>query len=72
MAKQPRLELRLDCFANRADAEEFADHFGGEHFNPKNDRGKEVERGVWRRTGTWEHKDLTGPLNMSRFFVMNP
>jgi hypothetical protein len=28
--------------------------FEGEHFNPKKDRGKGADRGIWRRTGTWE------------------
>ena len=63
-----RLELRLHCFANRADAEEFANHFEGEHFNPKKDRGKGKDRHVWRRSGEWQHKDQTGPLKMPRFF----
>jgi hypothetical protein len=67
-----RLELRLHCFANRGDTEEFADHFEGEHFNPKRDRGKGTDRGVWRRTGAWEFKEQTGPLKMPRFFVENP
>ena len=67
-----RLELRLHCFANRADAEEFANHFEGEHFNPKKDRGKGKDRNVWRRSGEWQHKEQTGPLKMPRFFVENP
>ena len=67
-----RLELRLDCFGNRVDAEEFANHFDGEHFNPQKDRGKGKDRNVWRRSGEWQHKDQTGPLKMPRFFVEIP
>jgi hypothetical protein len=62
----------VHCFDNREDAEEFAIHFEGEHFNPKKDRGRGAERGMWRRTGTWVHKERTGPLCMPRFFVENP
>ena len=37
--------------ATWADAEEFANHLEGEHFNPRKDRGKGKDRGVWRRSG---------------------
>ena len=65
--------LRLHCFADRADAEAFAAHFEGEHFNPAVDYGgKRRHRGAWRRTGSWEFKEQWGPLRMPKFFRENP
>jgi hypothetical protein len=66
-----RAEFRLYCFATREEAEVFADHFEGDHFNPK-DRGKGVERGVWLRFDSWEYKDRSGPLRVPKFFAENP
>ena len=66
------LRMRLHCFANRADAEEFAAHFEGEHFDPKKDRGKGHHRGIWRRQGNWEHSERSGPLKVPKFFREHP
>lgn len=65
-------KMRLHCFASRADAEVFAAHFEGEHFDPVRDRGKGERRDAWRRTGSWVNVDHFGPLKLPRFFRDNP
>lgn len=67
-----RVKMRLHCFASAADAEEFAAHFEGEHFDPVRDRGKGKDRNAWRRTGPPEAKEQYGPLRMPKFFQDHP
>lgn len=64
--------MRLYCFAIRADAEVFALHFEGEHFNPKTDRGRGGERSAWKREGPAIIRERYGPLEMPKFFRENP
>lgn len=46
--------FRLYCFATREDAEVFATHFEGTHFEPSRDREGGRVNGVWRRTDEWK------------------
>lgn len=60
--------FRLYCFASREDAEVFAAHFEGVHFDPIKDREKGRVNGAWLRTDEWKPIDRSGPLELPRFF----
>ncbi len=57
-------EMRLHCFPDRASAELFQAHFGGEFFDPKRDRERGKIRGAWRREGVWTRHLESGPLKI--------
>jgi hypothetical protein len=63
---------RLHCFATREQAEIFAAHFGGEHFDPAKDRDKGKAEGVWRRQGPWVRVERCGVLEIPDFWRLNP
>ncbi|WP_139238593.1 hypothetical protein [Mesorhizobium sp. YR577] len=56
--------MRLYCFADRASAEVFQAHFGGEFFDPAHDRDGNRVRGTWRRDGVWTRLLESGPLKV--------
>lgn len=60
--------FRLYCFARREDAEVFAAHFEGVHFNARKDRENGRVTGAWLRTDEWKPIVRSGPLEMPRFF----
>lgn len=57
-------DMRLYCFADRQSAEMFQSRFGGEFFNPKQDREGGKIDGVWRREGVWTRLLESGPLKV--------
>lgn len=61
-------DFRLFCFATRDDAEVFATHFAGVHFDPDKDREGGRIGGVWRRSDEWRPIERCGPLELPRFF----
>lgn len=61
------LDIRLHCFIDRASAELFQAHFGGEFFDPKRDREGGTLRGSWRREGVWTRVLESGPLKIPQF-----
>lgn len=50
------------------DAEVFATHFEGAHFDPIKDREKGKVCGAWLRTDEWKPTERCGPLELPRFF----
>jgi hypothetical protein len=60
-------DMRLHCFTDRASAELFQAHFGGEFFDPKRDREGGAARGPWRREGVWTRLLESGPLKVPAF-----
>lgn len=71
MAKWPNgksEDFRLYCFATREDAEVFATHFEGAHFDQVKDREKGRVNGAWLRTDEWKPIERCGPLELPRFF----
>ncbi|NGN44703.1 hypothetical protein G6N74_26965 [Mesorhizobium sp. CGMCC 1.15528] len=58
--------MRLYCFADRASAEAFQAHFGGEFFDPAHDRDDGRIRGAWRRDGVWTRLLESGPLKVPK------
>lgn len=63
--------FRLFCFAHAEDAAEFAAHFEGEIFDPKQREGGRVN-GAWIREGRARAIERCGPLKLPRFFKENP
>jgi hypothetical protein len=61
-------EYRLHCFADRASAELFQAHFGGEFFDPKRDRENGRAQGAWRRSNVWTRLLESGPLKVPPLF----
>lgn len=57
-------DFRLHCFADRASAEMFQAHFGGEFFDPQRDREGQRAQGIWRRAGPWTRLLESGPLSV--------
>ncbi|MFC3326180.1 hypothetical protein [Mesorhizobium cantuariense] len=55
---------RLHCFADRAAAKVFLDHFCGVMFDPRKDRENGRAMGVWRRSGDYERILELGPLSV--------
>jgi hypothetical protein len=71
IAKWPNhkvLEFRLHCFRSRQEAETFAAHFEGMHFDPVKDREGGKINGAWIRTDEWRPIERCGPLKVPRFF----
>jgi hypothetical protein len=71
-AKHKQVEYRLHCFRTRADAETFANHFEGEHFNPKTDQEGGRIDGAWLRLAEWKPVERCGPLEVPQFLRENP
>lgn len=55
---------RLHCFAERASAELFQGHFGGDFFDPPHDREGGKRQGAWRRQGVFMRLLESGPLKV--------
>lgn len=64
-------DFRLFCFAHAEDAAEFAAHFEGEMFDPRQREGGRVN-GAWIREGRARAIEQCGPLKLPRFFKENP
>ena len=64
-------DYRLHCFPTREQAEIFADHFGGEHFDPSQDRHKGKVEGYWLRKGPWVRIERCGVLEIPDFWRRN-
>jgi hypothetical protein len=71
-AKHKTVEYRLHCFRSRKDAETFANHFDGEHFNSKTDREGGKVDGAWIRLAEWKPIERCGPLEVPKFLRENP
>lgn len=59
---------RIYCFVTRTDADVFAAHFDGTHFDPAKDRERGRIYGDWLRSDEWRPIERCGPLQLPRFF----
>ncbi len=62
--------MRLYCFVRALNAQSFAAHFDGEHFDHKVER--DGKRTYWPRPGHWAHRIRYGPLSVPRWLRENP
>jgi hypothetical protein len=66
------INYRLHCFQQRADAEAFQAHFGGQWFDPKKDREGGSNLGAWRRTDEYHRIIESGPLKTAPVYLRGP